>query len=132
MQGFALTETAEIEVLAAYSAPQQAIAAVAASPGWYVVGAFFLQTSATLKLELVGAVSHASLTMRARVFDLTSNQPVSGISVSISGATSTTDQKVLSGPAPLTGNRTYQIQAEVTGNAGGSYFGVVRSAGPTV
>ncbi len=131
-QGFGLSSTPEIEVLAAYSAPQQSVAAVAASPGWHVVGAFFLQTSTTLKLELVGQLSHASLTMRARLFDLSARELVSGINPSISGAAGTMDQKVLSGAAPLTGNRTYQIQVEVTGNAGGSYFGVVRSTGPTV
>jgi len=131
MQGFALTTTPQIDILSAYSAPQGPLAAVAATPGWHVVGAFFLHAAADLKLELVGLVSHASLTMRARLFDLTTNEPVSGIQPTISGATKTTDQRVLSNSAPLNGNRAYQIQVEVTGNVGSAYFGVLRSAGPT-
>jgi hypothetical protein len=126
MQGFALSSSPELEVLSAYSAPQDEIPAVAASPGWHVVGAFFLEGAATLKLELIGSVSDSALAMRARLFDLATNQPVSGILPTI---VSETDVRVLSAAVELAGNRTFQIQVEVTGGSG---FGVVRSAAPTV
>src|SRR5262245_2591698 len=117
MHGFELLTSPEVEVLSAYSAPQAPIPAVAATPGWYVVGAFFLHAAAELRLELIGAVSDASLTMRARLFDLVVKAPVSGIQATISGLNGLTDQRVLSTSAELAGNRTYQIQVEVTGGS---------------
>jgi hypothetical protein len=129
MRGFALKQTAELAVLSAYAAPVQTIPAVATTPGWYVMGAFFLESSAELRLEVIGLVSDVDLTMRARLFDMTTNEPVGDISVSVR---SLTDTRVLSGFAKLTGGRLYQIQVEVTGGAGEDQFGVLRSAAPTV
>jgi hypothetical protein len=128
-RGFGLTSTPEIEVLAAYAAPQDTVAAVAESPGWYVVGAFRLESTAFLRLELIGLVSHASLTMRARLFDLEAVAEVASMQASLN---SLVDTRALSARVELTGNRIYQIQVEVTGSAGADRFGVVRSAAPTV
>jgi hypothetical protein len=127
VRGFGLTSSAEVEVLATYSAPQQEIPAVTATPGWYVVGAFSLRSAAELRLEFLGSVSVTGLTMRARLFDLSTGLPVSGSDVTI---TSTTDVSALGPLVSLGGNRNFQIQVECTGGVSG--FGIVRTIGPTV
>ena len=53
----------------------QTVQAVTATPGWYVSGAFRASANKTIKLRLVGCVSSASLTMRARLFDVSSTPP---------------------------------------------------------
>jgi hypothetical protein len=128
-KGFGLTQTPEIEVLAAYAAPQGEIPAVEESPGWYVVGAFRLELTTTLRVELIGCVSAEGLTMRARLFDLTAVAPVASMQASLSALT---DEAAYSARVELTGNRIYQIQVEVTGAVGADKFGVLRSAAPTV
>jgi len=131
MRGYELLTTPELEVLAAYCSPQYEVPAVTVSPGWHVVGGFYLHATATLRLELIGLVSQSGLTMRARLFDLATNLPVASIAPSISGSVSTTEQRVVSAQAELTGGRTYQIQVEVTGGNAADEFGVVRSVAPT-
>jgi hypothetical protein len=128
-KGFGLTIAPEIEVLAAYAAPQGEIPAVAASPGWHVVGAFRLELTATLRIELIGSVSDAALTMRARLFDLEDVAPVASMQASLSALT---DEAAYAARVELTGNRIYQIQVEVTGAVGSDKFGVLRSVAPTV
>jgi hypothetical protein len=129
MKGFALTSRPSFEVLSAYSAPQQDIESVAATPGWHVIGAFPMPLTSALHLEMIGLVSGAGLTLRARFFDLTANAPVAGSDVSL---TATVDTKVNGPTVELTGGRVYQIQAEVTGGGDPEEFGTVRMASPTV
>jgi len=127
VKGFATTSRPSLEILSAYAAGQDDIESVAATPGWQVVGAFYLPVSAALRLELIGSVSVGTLTMRTRLVDLSTNLPISGTEAS---TTSTTETRSLSPIFELTGARSYQIQVEVTGGTGG--FGTVRSLSPTV
>lgn len=126
--GVGATTSPQVEVLSAYAATNQTVAAVAATPGWNVIGAFFMPGTALVRLDLFGSVSDAALSMRARLFDLSTAQPVSGSTVTI---TSLTDVRKLSAQFSLTGNRTYQIQLEVTGGSGGAFFGSAKSASIT-
>jgi hypothetical protein len=128
MLGFALTTEQIIEILSAYSAPSQEIEAVAATPGWHVIGALRMPvTFDGLQLTAIGSVSDASLTMRVRLYCITPGfvGPVSGASLTIA---STTDVSAESGLFDLVGQRLYQFQAEVTGDVGDGLFGVIESA----
>ena len=129
MKGFGLTSRPSIEVLSAYSAPQDDIESVATTPGWHVVGAFPMPLTAELRLELVGLVSEAGLTMRARFFDVTDNAPVASSDASI---TATVDTRALGPVIELEGGHLYQIQVEVTGGGDPDQFGTMRMAAPTV
>jgi hypothetical protein len=125
MPGLGLTQTPEFEVLATYSAPEQVIPAVEATPGWYVVGAFRMPVSAEVRAEVFGSVSDASLTMRARLFCITpgSVAPVSGSTVTI---TSATDVRALSGLFTLPAGD-YQMQVEVVGGVDDALFGSIKN-----
>lgn len=129
MKGHGLTSRPSLEVLSAYSAPQTDIESVATTPGWHVIGAFKMPTSAELRLELIGFVSGAGLTLRARFFDVTAGAPVASSEASI---TATTDTIALGPVVTLTGGRLYQIQAECTGGGAPSQVATIRAASPTV
>lgn len=101
--------------------------AVAATPGWEVIGAFTPASTASAPLDVIGAVSDASLTLRVRLYCVTAGS-VGVVADSTVSITSTVDLAASSASLALTGGRTYQYQAEVTGNAGAAYFGTVRSA----
>lgn len=122
------TTASVVEVISAYSAANQMIPAVTATPGWFVIGSFFMPKSAPVKLELIGVVSAGGLVMRARLFDLSTATPVSGTTTP--NITSIVpDERQVSGAVDLTGGRSYQIQVEVIGAVADS-FGVVRNAAP--
>jgi hypothetical protein len=125
MPGLGLTQTPEFEVLATYSAPEQVVPAVEATPGWYVVGAFRMPIAAEVKAEVYGSVSDDSLTMRGRLFCITSGSvgPVSGSTATI---TSTTDVRALSGLFTLPAGD-FQMQIEVTGDEGEELFGSLKN-----
>jgi len=128
MQGFALTQEQIIEVLSVYATAEQYLDAVAATPGWYVIGAFTMPATAELRVDMIGAVSDdALLTLRARLYCVTPGAigPVSGSEASLN---TEADSQAFSGVVSLTGGRTYQFQAEVTGGAGVNLFGTVRRA----
>jgi len=126
MQTIGLTTSTQVEVISAYTATNQTISAVAAEPGWYVIGAFFLSIDVEdAQLEAIGAVSDPSLVMNVRLFDMTDGEPVSGAQVSLS---SMLDTRVLSGLFSLSGQRTYQMQAETIGGSGGTLFGTLKAA----
>jgi hypothetical protein len=128
MLGLGLTTEQIIEILSAYSAAESTVPAVPASPGWRVVGAFPMPITASgIVLSAVGSVSDDSLTMRLRLFCITPGAvaEVAGSRVTI---TSTTDTQASSGTFALVGGRVYQFQAEVTGDTGSHFFGVVESA----
>ncbi len=127
MQGFALTQEQIIEILSVYATAERVIDAVAATPGWNVIGAFSMPATADLHIDVIGSVSDAALTLRVRLFDITPGSigPVSGSEAS---TTSRTDVQFMGGAITLTGGRRYQFQAEVTGGASSSLYGVVRRA----
>jgi hypothetical protein len=125
MEGIGLTMTDQIEIISAYTATNQTIAAVAAEPGWLVVGAFNLPIGSAARLQIIGEVSDPSLVMNVRLFDMTAVAPVSGSNASLA---TTVDSTATSGVITLMGGREYQIQAEVVGNAGAAYFGSMKSA----
>lgn len=128
-QGFALTSASSLEVIAAYAAPQTKIPAVATTPGWRVLGAFYLPKACDARIDALMMVSDASLTCRVRLYDVTAGVEASARVIAGSVATqSTTTTRVLGGVVSLSAGHIYQIQAEVTGNVGSAYFGVVPTA----
>lgn len=129
LSGLALTTEQVIEILSLYATSQQPILAVAADPGWNVIGAFPMPTTADIRLDVIGSVSDPSLTMIARLYCVTPGfvGEVSGSRVQL---TSMIDVEVFSSQFTLPGNMLYQVQVEVVGNAGDSYFGYVRRAAP--
>jgi hypothetical protein len=126
--GFALTEGTTAEVICAYAAPMTTLAAVNLSPGWQVVGAFYLPLSCLASLDILGALSDLTLTMRAKLFDATVNADVSGSLVAMHGAGTTTVNRQVSGAVDLTGGHIYQIVAECTGGSGDDFFGTMFTA----
>lgn len=129
LSGLALTTQQTIEILSLYATSQQPILAVAADPGWTKIGSFPMPTTADIRLDVIGSVSDPSLTMTTRLYCVTPGfvGEVSGSRVSL-GAT--IDTEVFSAQFTLTGGRVYQVQTEVTGNAGDSYFGYVSRVAP--
>jgi hypothetical protein len=127
MQGFALTTEQIYELLSVYATADQTIDAVAATPGWHVIGAFMMPATYGVRVDALGSVSDAALTMRVRLFDITPGSlgPVSGSEAS---TTSRTDVRFYGGSIELMGGHTYQFQAEVTGGAGSSLYGAMRRA----
>jgi hypothetical protein len=124
MQTIALTTSPQVEIISAYATTNQTLPAVSASPGWYVLGAFFMPVTHDVRLETIGVVSHAGLTLRVRLFDLTEAKPISGTLVEL---TELVDTRRRSGLVNLKGNRAYQVQAECIGG-GPSGFAVVKTA----
>lgn len=120
---FLIADTASVEVLSAYYAPQGYVAAVAEGPGWHVIGGFFLQKTTKARLDVFGLVSEAGLTCTVRLFDLEDLEPVSGV-VTI---TSQTSARALGSQAALVGNRNYQIQAQCVGGGAETDFAVLHS-----
>ena len=127
MQGFALTQEQIIEVLSVYATAEQYLDAVAATPGWYVIGAFPMPASADLRLDVIGSVSDAALALRVRLYDVTAGA-VAEVSGSTAQLGTTIDSQAFSGVVSLIGGHTYQFQAEVTGSVGSGFFGAVRRA----
>lgn len=128
--GLALTLEQTIEIVSMYSSSDRSISAVATAPGWYVVGGFPLDVSVRARIDLLALVSDVSLVLTARLYCVTpgfeGEVPNTRVAV-----TSMIDTRVLSGYADLTGGRVYQMQAQVVGNAGADYYGIVRRGAPT-
>lgn len=130
-QGFALTNASTTEVIAAYSAPQTVIPAVPSTPGWQAIGAFYLPKSCAARLDALLMVSDTSLTCRVRLFDVTPDASIEASDRVIAGgvsSSSTAPVRQLGGVVSLIGGHTYQIQAEVIGDEGDEFFGVVTTA----
>ena len=127
MQGFALTLEQIIEIISVYATADQTIDAVAATPGWHVIGAFKMPASFNVQIDVIGSVSDAPLVLNVRLFDVTPGSvgPVSG---STASTTSESDVPFTSGVVGLLGGHTYQFQAETTGGASSSLYGSVRRA----
>jgi len=122
MLSFGLETASSADVVAAYSAPQTVIPAVATTPGWYVVGHFYLPKSVRARLDMIMQVSGAGLSVNARLFDMQALAPVTSAACS---STSLTAERKLSPPVNLTGNRRYQIQVECIGTPADDAFALV-------
>lgn len=129
LSGLALTTQQTVEILSLYSSSQFSIGAVTAAPGWNVVGTFPMPTTASIRLDLIGSVSDPSLVMTARIYCVTPGF-VGQVSGSLVSLASMLDVEMFSGLFELVGGRLYQVQAQVVGGAGDSYFGLVRRAAP--
>lgn len=126
-QGFALTKAASLEVIAAYASPQAIIDAVEETPGWQVLGAFYLPKSTQARLDALMMVSDDALVCRVRLYDATPGTIAAATRV-VPGFATTQSKTMLRRLGPvvtLTGGHLYQIQCEVTGGEG---FGVVPTA----
>lgn len=124
MEGYALTQATQFEVVSAYASARTQVPAVAESPGWHTIGAFWLPLDGLARLDVIGAVSESGLALRVRLFDLATGAPVPGEAVV--SATATT--RALGPTAQLTGQRTYQIQAECVGAVGSARFATIDTA----
>ncbi len=124
--GFALTTANSADVVAAYSAPKTVITAVASGTGWNVIGEFYLPLTVTAQLDVVGLVSDADLTMTARLWSVADKAAVTTLGTVATSSTSAV--RLLSARNSLTGDRRYQIQAQVVGSSGLDQFGVVETA----
>lgn len=121
MTGFALETSTSLEIIAAYASPKRTVQ----HSGWEVIGGFFLPKSTPARLEALGLVSRAGLTLNVRLYDLTAKTVVSGASLNI---TSTTLARVLSGIVSLTGQRNFQLQAQLASGSGELDFGLIETA----
>jgi hypothetical protein len=131
LKGYATQEQADTEIISAYAAAMQQVPAVAAAPGWFKVGSFYLPKSLErCRLEVIASVSDEDLTGTVRLYDSTSTveAPVSGSDVSI---TSLAVETARSGGFSLVGDRTYFIQMQVVGASGDDQFGVLDTASLT-
>lgn len=128
--GIALSIADQIEIVSLYASAAERVDAVATAPGWTVVGGFPMPTTASIRLEVLGSVSDASLLMSIQLYCTTPGfvGVVAGSNVAIS---SLSDVSAYSSVFDLAGGRQYQVQAQVVGNAGSSYFGNVRRAAPS-
>jgi hypothetical protein len=129
LSGLALTKEETIEILSLYATSAARVDAVATAPGWVVVGSFPIPTTADIRLDVLGSVSDPSLTMSIRLYCTTPGSVgmVSGSQVALA---SLVDVQVFSSAFTVVGNRSYQVQSQVVGNAGASYFGNLRRVAP--
>lgn len=106
------------------------IVAVTSEPGWNVIGEFPMDATLDATLDVMGSVSDASLTLTALVYCVTAGS-VGEVAGSRAQLTSTIGARVFSGRFRLTSGMSYQVRAQVVGNAGDNFFGLVRRAAPT-
>lgn len=123
MQTLALTTEGQVEIIAAYAAAQKTVNSVAATPGWEAAGAFYMPVNASAKLEVIGFVSGAGRTLRARLYDVAGAAAVSGSIASVADVT--VETRGVSGEFELTGGKVYRMEVEVIGSATGT--GTARS-----
>lgn len=128
--GLALTPDQAVEIISMYSSSAFSILAVASAPGWNVVGTFPIDVSCRARLDAIACVSDDTLTLSARLYCVTPGSvgEVPGTRVTLN---SMIDARVLSTAADLVGGRLYQVQAQVVGDEGDDFFGIVRRAAPS-
>lgn len=105
---------------------QEQVPSVLSTPGWMVVGDFYLDAIVDdAFFEAIFLNTAAGLTGRVKLFDTVASADVAG---SILSTSSTTDVRLISADiaAGMPGNRIYQVQAECTGATG--QFVIVRAA----
>ncbi|HYQ47144.1 MAG TPA: hypothetical protein VER11_34475 [Polyangiaceae bacterium] len=129
LSGLALTKEETIEILSVYATAEERIDAVTSAPGWEAIGAFPIPATADIRLDVLGSVSDAALTLTVRLYDITSGHegPVAGSEVNI---TSLLDAQAFSATFTVIGNHRYQVHAQVVGASGASYFGHILRAAP--
>lgn len=123
-QGFAVEDAQTVEIIAAWSSQKTFIYGVAASPGWQLLGQYFLPKSCAARLDVVHLVSASGLTSRVRLWDVDARAAVGGSVSSVA----LSPERSLGGRVQLVGGRSYQVQAECTGGVGADKFGVSLSA----
>lgn len=117
-ESYATQEATSFEVVSAYAASRQTIPSYIEDPSWQVIGAFFLPLTGDARVDALGSVSENGLTLKVRLFDLTTLLPVPGEVVIVS----TSPTRALGPVVGLTGGRSYQIQAMCTGGNSTSKF----------
>lgn len=128
VSGYLLQAQVDTEVVCAYAAALQKVPAVAAAPGWFVCGSFFMPKNAAVRLEVIASVSNAALVGTARLYDPSTGveAPVSGSDVAFTSSTGGALSR--SGAFALEGNKVYYVLAQVVGAAGPDKFGTVETA----
>lgn len=128
LSGLALTTEQVIEVISLYSTPPLPLLGVEDEPGWYVAGSIWMPVSADVVLDMIGIISDPSLVMTTQLYCLEPGfiGEVAGSRVQLASAP--IDTRALSSQFTLTGQRMYQVRAQLVGNAGAGYFGTLRRA----
>lgn len=122
-QVIGLTAGAKVEILSSYTATNQQLPGVASAPAWVPIGAFYMTTDAPVKLEAIGSVTFAGMSLSVRLFDVAGAVPVDGSTTD--AITAMIDTRVLSGAFDLPGGKVYQMQAQCIGST--SHNGIVRA-----
>ena len=131
LTGLALTKAETIEILSLYATSNRPLLGRAVGPGWEVIGSLGrFPVTADIRLDVTGIVSDSSLVLTTRLYCTTWGfvGEVSGSRVQLA---STVDDQAYSSQFTLVGGRVYQVQSQVIGNEGDSYFGYVRRAAPS-
>lgn len=118
-------------------ADQNVIPAVAATPGWQVVSAFYTDKAPTaIALDAILLLSNAALVGRVRLWDtgLNAAGALVGVAQQVPGALLTFTNNVIDNrqvtadiSAGMVISRIYQLQVEGTGGAASTDFAVLRS-----
>lgn len=129
-EGLALSDAERIEIISMYATSARQVDAVAADPGWEVIGGFPMRASADVRLSVLGSVSDPSLTLTALLYCVSVGfeGEVSGSRAVLTG--NTIDAEAFSARCTLSGGRLYQVWIEVTGASGLAFYGQVRRAAP--
>lgn len=125
LQGYALQEEINTEIVSAYAASQRDIPAVAVAPGWYTFAEFFLGKTVRCLLEVIGSVSAGGLVATCRLYDPVADVPVTGSTVTFSA---TVSDRYRGSVLELAGNRRYMIQCQCVGASGIDKFATVQNA----
>jgi len=123
MQGFAITTAASLEIIAAWVTPKATVEARTTTPGWHVLGEYYLPKTTLAKLDAVHHVSDPALICRVRLWDVTLSVPVGG-GVETS---SLAPLRQLGSSITLMGDRRYQVQAECIGTPGVAMFSIIET-----
>lgn len=124
-QGFAVQEATSVDVIAAWVTSNEVVQGVASTPGWTVLGEYYLPTSCNARLDVTHLVSASGLTSTVRLWDSSAGAAVSGAIVSTEAQSVT---RTLGPTVSLTGGKSYQVQAECTGATGNDKFSNILSA----
>lgn len=123
-RGMAVESAAAAEVVAAWVVPPKNVEAVSATPGWEVLGQYYLPKTVSAKIEATMGVSAPGLTGRVRLWCVEDAVAVSGYIETMSEDM----QRFLGPTVQLQGLKQYQFQAECIGSTGEDKFLVVSSA----
>lgn len=125
--GLSQTLAPIVELSADIFVGKSTIEAVAASPGWHVLGEYRVPKTTPALLYAILCVSASGLTARVRFWCVDDAVALDSPVVS----TSLAPAYVTSGEINLEGGKRYQIQAECTGAEGDDQFASINGAGVT-